>query len=46
MNHTWENDEKPNFEPEFDLFGPNLMLGIVASYYLIKFQGKLMNRKN
>ena len=24
MNQTWENNKKPNFEPDFGLFGPNL----------------------
>ena len=24
MSQTWENDKEPSFEPDFDLFGPNL----------------------
>ena len=24
MNQTWENNKKPNFEPNFGLFDPNL----------------------
>ena len=24
MNWTWENGKKPNFGPNFDLFGPNV----------------------
>ena len=24
MNQTWENDKKPNFGPDFGLFGTNL----------------------
>ena len=24
MNQTWENNEKHNFGPDFDPFGPNL----------------------
>ena len=24
MNQTWENKKKPNFGPDFGLFGPNL----------------------
>ena len=24
MNQTWENNKKPNSEPNFGLFGPNL----------------------
>ena len=23
MNQSWENGKKPNFGPNFDLFGPN-----------------------
>ena len=26
MNQTWENGEKPNFGPDFYLFGSNLTL--------------------
>ena len=41
MSHTWENDEKPNFGPNFDLFGPNLgspisiqfLLPVVVKHY-------------
>ena len=31
MNQIWENSEKPNREPNFDPFDPNLMVDIVAS---------------
>ena len=24
MNQTWENNENPNFRPDFGPFGPNL----------------------
>ena len=24
INQTWKNDKKPNFGPDFGLFGPNL----------------------
>ena len=26
MNQTWENSKRPNFEPNFGLFGPSLSL--------------------
>ena len=26
MNQTWENGKKPNFEPNFGQFGPNVGL--------------------
>ena len=41
MSHTWENDEKPYFGPNFDLFDPNLgspisfqfLLPVVVKHY-------------
>ena len=34
MSHTWENDEKPNFGPNFDPFGPNLGSPIFIQFLL------------
>ena len=54
MNQTWENDEKPNFRPNFGQnVGPqNLFCGfylhwyldIVPSYQPMQFLGKLLNQ--
>ena len=34
MSHTWENDEKPNFGPNFNPFGPNLGSPISIEFFL------------
>ena len=57
MNQTKKKiDKKPNFGPNFGLFGPNLgpnffgksylyqQLDIVPSYHAMQFKGKLMNQ--
>ena len=54
INQTWENGEKPSFGPNFgpNLVLENYfrdfylywVLGIVASYHCMQFQGKLMNQ--
>ena len=32
MNQTWENNKKPNFGPDFGLFGPNLGPKIIVGF--------------
>ena len=34
MSYTWENDEKPNFETNFDPFRPNLGSPIFIQFLL------------
>ena len=35
MIQTWKNDKKPNFEPDFGTFGPNLdQQSLFCKYYL------------
>ena len=35
VNQTWENDKKPNFKPDFGLFGLNLGLQLFfREFYL------------
>ena len=53
MNQIWENSEKPNFGLFGPYLGPKntfcgfylrRILDIVASYYCIQFQGKIMTQ--